>query len=770
MAAPPEAYSYSTGADADAQGLKRRNVGEYSQGVNGEKIYRYEEEDVKKIKKQVGITLASVSITWTVANAGSIMQAEQSIWATLDEYEFLIAPLIFTLLAFFTRLYKIGLSPIVTWDEAHFGKFGSHYLKREFYFDVHPPLGKMLVGLSGYLAGYNGSFEFKSGETYPPELNYTFMRVFNATFGALCVPVAYYTARELNFRRLTVWLVTMMVLFENSYATISRFILLDSMLLFFTFTTVLCWARFHRLQNESFSPEWWLWVILTGISIGCVCSVKWVGFFVTALVGIYTIEDLWNKFGDLRMPKVELGAHLVARVYGFIIVPLAVYMFSFWMHFTVLENSGPGDAQMSSLFQANLRGTEVGRDSPLEIAYGSRATLKNMGYGGGLLHSHVQTYPEGSTQQQITCYHHKDANNDWFFYPNRDEPEFNADDPIKYVADKDVIRLIHAQTGRNLHSHQVAAPVTKSDWEVSCYGNTTVGDEKDHFTVEVVRDAASSDRSKIRTLTTSFRLKHTALGCYLRAGNVNLPQWGFKQIEVTCTKSNNPRDVYTHWNVESHWNEKLPPGDPGSYKSPFFRDFIHLNVAMMTSNNALVPDPDKQDDLASQFWQWPILNVGLRMCGWDDSIVKYFLLGNPVVYWGSTASLGAFVLLLVWYLVRWQRGYDELKPSDIDQIHYSGLYPVLGWVLHYLPFVAMARVTYVHHYYPALYFAILTFGFMTDHLTRPVPRNAQIAIYSVLYLLVIGLFTLFAPISFGMVGPSSQWRHLKWFDTWRMTD
>jgi dolichyl-phosphate-mannose-protein mannosyltransferase len=36
----------------------------------------------------------------------------------LDEWEFLIAPFIFTALAFFTRLYKIGLSPIVTWDEA----------------------------------------------------------------------------------------------------------------------------------------------------------------------------------------------------------------------------------------------------------------------------------------------------------------------------------------------------------------------------------------------------------------------------------------------------------------------------------------------------------------------------------------------------------------------------------------------------------------------------------------------------------------------------
>ena len=188
---------------------------------------------------------------------------------------------------------------------ASFGKFGSHYLKREFYFDVHPPLGKMLVGLSGYIAGYNGSFEFKSGEKYPEEVNYTFMRLFNSAFGAMCIPVAYYTARELNLRRATVWLITIMVLFENSYATISRFILLDSMLLFFTFTTTLCWARFHRLRDQSFSPEWFAWLFLSGISIGCVCSVKWVGLFCTALVGAYTAEDLWNKFGDLKMPKVS---------------------------------------------------------------------------------------------------------------------------------------------------------------------------------------------------------------------------------------------------------------------------------------------------------------------------------------------------------------------------------------------------------------------------------------------------------------------------------
>lgn len=210
---------------------------------------------------------------------------------------------------------------------------------------------------------------------------------------------------------------------------------------------------------------------------------------------------------------------------------------------------------MSSLFQANLQGSDL-TDSPLEVVIGSKVTIKNMGYGGGLLHSHVQTYPEGSGQQQVTCYHHKDANNDWFFYPTRNQPAYDSDGELRYFGHGDTIRLIHSQTGRNLHSHTVAAPISKKDYEVSSYGNLTVGDDKDNWKIEVVSDAASRDYSKLRTLTTSFRLRHVVLGCYLRAGNVNLPQWGFKQIEVTCVKENKPRDVFTHWNVESHWNDK----------------------------------------------------------------------------------------------------------------------------------------------------------------------------------------------------------------------
>lgn len=43
---------------------------------------------------------------------------QKSVLSALDEWECVIAPLIFTALAFFTRMYRIGLSNIVTWDEA----------------------------------------------------------------------------------------------------------------------------------------------------------------------------------------------------------------------------------------------------------------------------------------------------------------------------------------------------------------------------------------------------------------------------------------------------------------------------------------------------------------------------------------------------------------------------------------------------------------------------------------------------------------------------
>ncbi|ODN79524.1 hypothetical protein L202_03485 [Cryptococcus amylolentus CBS 6039] len=694
---------------------------------------------------------------------GFAIEHEEWVWAG-----------IYTFLSMLTRYWRIGAANYVVWDEAHFGGFASRYLNREFYFDVHPPLGKMLVGLAGLLAGYTGNFDFKSGVQYPPDVPYTAMRVILATFGVALVPLAWFTAGELGWSRFTRHWVTICVLCDVGWLCISRFILLDSMLLFFTFTTTLGLVKFHNQRHDAFSDDWWIWLVFTGWSIGCVCSVKWVGMFITAVVGIYTIQDLWAKFGDLSMPFRTYVKHWVARIGALMVIPFLVYAACFKIHFMVLNRSGPGDAQMSSLFQAHLRGNDFG-ESPLEIAYGSKVTLKNYGYGGGLLHSHIQTFPVGSLQQQVTCYHYKDDNNNWDIIPPWYADPIDPDGPIQFLKDGDVIRLVHSQTGRNLHSHNIAAPISKEMLEVAGYGNQTIGDDNDLWVVEVVDDTHRSKSAKedgrIHSLTTRMRFKHRDLKCYLRAANAVLPQWGFKQVEVTCTKENNPKDPHTYWNVESHWNPRLPAGDVKLYKSPFWRDFIHLNVAMWTSNNALVPDPDKEDILASQPFDWPLLHLGLRMCGWGDHQIKFYLLGTPIIWWFSTASLGIGLLLAAWYVLRAQRGYKDWGKGEWEHWLWVGQVGFSGWALHFLPFLIMGRVTYLHHYLPTLYFAVLIAGHVLDHFffsSRRLSQKQKMIWFALWAGGVILSFWWFKDLALGIRGSVNSHHGWDWRSSWNI--
>lgn len=144
----------------------------------------------------------------------------------------------------------------------------------------------------------------------------------------------------------------------------------------------------------------------------------------------------------------------------------------------------------------------------------------------------------------------------------------------------------------------------------------------------------------------------------------------------------------------------VPTGDVKSYKSPFLRDFWHLNVAMATSNNALVPDPDKEDILASKPLDWPLLHVGLRMCGWGDSQTKYYLVGHPLIWWGGTVSLVIGSVAALMYILRQQRKYADMDPSQYftcfsltqnadraagewEHFLYVGKIAVVGWALHF---------------------------------------------------------------------------------------
>ncbi|CAG8518645.1 19150_t:CDS:2, partial [Racocetra persica] len=112
---------------------------------------------------------------------------------------------ILTIMSFITRFWKIHHPHQVVFDEVHFGKFASYYIKRTYFFDVHPPLAKLMFAALGWLMGYDGHFEFDNiGDDYiTNDVPYIGFRLLPAALGALLVPLTYMIMIESGYPVIT---------------------------------------------------------------------------------------------------------------------------------------------------------------------------------------------------------------------------------------------------------------------------------------------------------------------------------------------------------------------------------------------------------------------------------------------------------------------------------------------------------------------------------------------------------------------------------------
>uniref|UniRef100_A0A665W358 Protein O-mannosyl-transferase 2 n=1 Tax=Echeneis naucrates TaxID=173247 RepID=A0A665W358_ECHNA len=671
-------------------------------------------------------------------------------------------------LSFSTRLYKITEPPHVCWDETHFGKMGSYYINRTFFFDVHPPLGKMLIGLAGYMTGYDGTFPFmKPGDKYEHH-NYWGMRGFCAVLGSLLPIFAYLIVLELSRSETAALIAASLLIFDTGCITISQYILLDPILMFFIMAAVLSMVKFNQQVYRPFSASWWLWLVLTGVNLAGALGVKFVGLFVILLVGLNTVWDLWRLLGDLSLSLVDIAKHFLARVVGLILFPLFFYVTVFAIHFVVLNKSGPGDGFFSSAFQSRLIGNNLHNASmPEYLAYGSTITVKNLRIAGGYLHSHWHLYPEGvgARQQQVTAYLHKDYNNLWLVH--RQNTQSPTPDLVRHG---DIIRLEHKETTRNLHSHLHEAPLTKKHFQVTGYGNNGTGDANDLWQVEV---CGGQKGDLVKVLRSKVRFLHRATGCVLYSSGKTLPKWGWEQVEVTCSPYLKETPS-SQWNIEDHINPKLPNISLSVLKPHFLEILLESHIVMIRGNSGLKP---KDNEMNSKPWHWPINYQGLRFSGVNETEYRVYLLGNPVLWWMNLASLGLYLIMVAVASVALQRGFSlsQKRKEHSHVLMRGGGLLLLGWLLHYAPFYTMGRVLYYHHYFPAMLFSSMflmiinvIFNLIFLCCSQKAPQNigplASICFFD------FG-FYLFHPLSYGMTGPlahepGSSMAGLKWMDSW----
>jgi dolichyl-phosphate-mannose--protein O-mannosyl transferase len=131
---------------------------------------------------------------------------------------------------------------------------------------------------------------------------------------------------------------------------------------------------------------------------------------------------------------------------------------------------------------------------------------------------------------------------------------------------------------------------------------------------------------------------------------------------------------------------------------------------------------------------------------WIQGEARIYLLGNPIVWWFSSAAVLTCLAIAI---------------VSLGRINPPLAIMLVGWGSNILPFVGIDRVMFLYHYFTALIWAIL----MLMWLVNRDKKQAHITIGLALAALVA--FIYFAPLSYGTQLSNQAYEQRVWFSQWR---
>jgi dolichyl-phosphate-mannose-protein mannosyltransferase len=263
------------------------------------------------------------------------------------------AVVIVAVLSLVTHALWFGHPATTVFDEVHFGKFISAYSTGEYYFDIHPPLGKLIIAGFGDLFGFEPAFSFASIGDRFPDRTYLSLRFLPTLAGTLLAPVIALLVLALGLSATAALFVGSLVALDNALLVQSRLILLDPFLLLFGFGALLCYARWRGGERLGY-------LFAAGALGAGAVSIKWTGLTFLAIIGLleaYELVRRWRRPDTARLLRIGLALG---------VLPLLIYASVFAVHFSLLPRSGQGDAFMTPAFQARLAGNRFADDPAVE--------------------------------------------------------------------------------------------------------------------------------------------------------------------------------------------------------------------------------------------------------------------------------------------------------------------------------------------------------------------------------------------------------------------
>ncbi len=223
---------------------------------------------------------------------------------------------------------------------------------------------------------------------------------------------------------------------------------------------------------------------------------------------------------------------------------------------------------------------------------------------------------------------------------------------------------------------------------------------------------------------------HAAVFCW-HAGSVE--QWkrsGFQAVLFIFAFS----IVYLLGWV-AHFHLLYLPGFGDSFyqlKGNFFSDLVTVHRTMFDANFGL--KSPHQD--ASPWWSWPLMKVPVFY--WAGPGRSLYLIGNPVVWWGST-------LIFVGMLARGLFYLEFASKKEMKALFGTPVCLVLvAYFVSVLPFLGIPRALFIYHYMTPLLFSLAFVVLSLDRNRFFTPRNT-----AVLGAVVALLFIALSPLSYG---------------------
>jgi len=204
------------------------------------------------------------------------------------------------------------------------------------YIDPEPPLAKEIIAAGEWAYGwYRAHFEGARGDYIDLGFNIFGWRIAACVFGTLCIPMMYLLARRMWPNRLFAIAAATLVCFDGMFFIQSRIGMIDIFPIFFILLAYFLF--FVHLQSRTFNGSM-LSLVALGTVLGIGISAKWIVLAAWASIGFFlllrlVLSALKVEWGPLKKPPVPMLNYVSVGVLALIVVPLAIYIVSWYPFF-----------------------------------------------------------------------------------------------------------------------------------------------------------------------------------------------------------------------------------------------------------------------------------------------------------------------------------------------------------------------------------------------------------------------------------------------------